>query len=509
MNNMKNQHFHTSIKILFILLFAGIAAILPNNSYSQNDSITLTLEDALHLAHQQSPDALIAKNTFLKNYWAYRSYKADYLPSVTLDATLPSLSQSYRIIPVENGPDIFQFNDFNNYSAKMTINQKIGPTGGSVFLQSSLQRLDNFLPDTSYTSYQTTPVIIGYSQPLFQFNQYKWDKKLEPLRYEKAKRKYLEDMEQISITTTQHFFNLLVAQVQKDISVKNMKNYDTLYRIAKGRFNLGKIAENDLLQLELNYLKAKAAVDKDNLNYENMVFRLKSYLRIKETQPVNLIPPAETKYKVINADEAIQQAKKNTSSALDFDERLISAESQLSQAKLNGRFDADLYLEYGLTQSADQLADSYKDPRNQQMLNLGIKMPLLDWGRARGNINVAESNLELEKTAVEQDVIDFQQNVFLQVMQFNMQKEQLIIAAKSDTVAQKRFEITQKRYMIGLINDVLELNNAQIDNDNAKQGYYQSLRSYWLNYFELRQMTLYDFFDDRMLIFDIRDIMSR
>ena len=61
--------------------------------------------------------------------------------------------------------------------------------------------------------------------------------------------------------------------------------------------------------------------------------------------------------------------------------------------------------------------------------------------------------------------------------------------------------------MIGQVNDVLELNNAQIDNDNARKGYYQALRSYWNNYFQLRKITLYDFLDERMLIFNIRDIM--
>ena len=92
-------------------------------------------------------------------------------------------------------------------------------------------------------------------------------------------------------------------------------------------------------------------------------------------------------------------------------------------------------------------------------------------------------------------------------MQFNMQEDQLRIAAKADTVAQKRFDITQKRYIIGQVNDVLELNNAQIDNDNAKQAYYQTLRTYWNNYFELRKFTLYDFLNNQMLIFDIREVM--
>ncbi len=503
------MHIFKSVKILVILLFAGFATISPLKSYSQNDSIKLTLDDALHLAQQQSPDALIAKFRFLNSYWAYRSNKADYLPSLFLRVNqIPTIDQSFNLISQTGGP-IYEYEDNTTYSGELSLNQKIGLTGGTVSILSNFYQNDYF-KDSLTRTYVTTPVNIKYTQPLFKYNKYKWDKKLEPLKYEKAKRKYMEDLEQISITTTNHFFNLLVAQVQKDISVKNMKNYDTLYRIAKGRFNLGKIAENDLLQLELNFLKAKAAVDVDNLNYENMVFQLKSYLRIKDTASLQLIPPDKTKFKMISSAEAVQQAKKNTSSALDFNERILTAESQLNKAKLDGRFDADVSLNYGLTQYVQNknIEDAYKDLNKKQVLDIGFSIPITDWGVARGQIKVAESNLEMERTAVEQDIIDFQQNVYLQVMQFNMQKEQLIIAAKSDTVAQKRFEITQKRYMIGLINDVLELNNAQIDNDNAKQGYYQSLRSYWINYYKLRQMTLYDFFTDRMLIFDIRDIMK-
>ena len=243
------------------------------------------------------------------------------------------------------------------------------------------------------------------------------------------------------------------------------------------------------------------------LNDQNMLFRLRSYLRLKDSRPLVLIPPKDTRHPVIKADIAIAEAKKNTATALDFDERMLTAKSTLAQAKMDGRFDADLYVEYGLTQSAEKYMDAYKNPRDQQQLNLGISVPILDWGVARGRIRVAESNLDLEQTSVDQDIIDFEQNVFLSVMRFNMQEEQLIIAAKSDTVAQKRYDITQKRYMIGQVNDVLELNNAQIDNDNAKIGYYQALRNYWNNYYDLRQLTLYDFFDDQMLIFDIRDIM--
>lgn len=494
------------LKIIFSAAF--ILMISLPSGYSQQTTLMLTLNDALAIAQAKSSDALIAKHRFRINYWQYRSFKADYLPSITLDATsLPSFSRSYQPITQPDGSVNYQYNTRGDYQAGMTINEKVGFTGGSVFVRSQLFRTDNIYPDSTSTFYQSFPVSIGYSQPIFQYNEYRWAKQLEPLKYEKAKRVYMEDLEQVSITTINHFFNLLQAQIEVVISEKNLNNYDTLYKIAQGRYQLGKIAENDLLQLELNYLRAKASVDNASLNYENMLFRLKSYLRLKNTVAIQLLPPSDTSYDIISAAKALDEARKNTSASIDFQERLITAESDVRRAKMDGRFDANLYVEYGLTQSTESISNIYKNPDDMQQLNFGMTVPLLDWGKAKGQIKVAESNFDLEQTFVEQEVIDFEQNIFLTVMQFNMQKNQLFIAAKADTVAQKRYDVTQKRYMIGQVNDVLELNNAQIDNDNARMGYYAALRSYWVNYYELRRMTLFDFHDNKMLIFDVRQIM--
>lgn len=493
------------LKILFIV---PVILILFNySSFSQDNTMTLTLDDAIRIAKAQSADALIAKQKFRMNYWAYRSYKADYLPSVNLDATLPSFIRSYENVRQPDGTYKFQYNTSSDYYAGLSINQKVGFSGGSVYLRSDLSRHDEFYTDSTSTNFWSTPVVVGYRQPIFQYNAYHWARQLEPIKFEKAQRQYLEDIEQVSITTINYFFNLLLAEIEKGIAEKNLNNYDTLYRVAKGRYQLGKIAENDLLQLELNYLKAKASVDNANLNYENMLFRLKSYLRIKETVAIDLVPPAQTWHEQVSAAKALEEARKNTSVSIEFQERMLTAESELRYAKMDGRFDADLSLEYGLTQSAANLPASYQDPLDKQKVNLTFNVPILDWGKARGQIKLKESNLELEQTSIEQEVVDFEQNIFLNVMEFNMQKDQLYIAAKSDTVAQKRYDVTQKRYMIGQVNDILDLNYAQIDNDNAKKGYYSALRNYWINYYQLRKMTLYDFIENKMLIFDFRDIL--
>ena len=498
---MKNKThiFFSSIIILFLLILQSVCLT------AQTEVNRLTLEDVIYIAKQQSPDALIAKHRFKRSYWEFRTYKAAYLPSLKLDGVIPNLNRSIDGITQPDGSEVYKERSLASYSAEMSINQTIGFTGGSLFLSSGIQRLDNF-GDSTVISYLSTPINIGYSQPIFKYNPYKWDRKIEPLKYDEAKRTYLENVEQILITATNYFFNLLLAQIEKDIAKKNLHNYDTLYHIAKGRYNLGKIAENELLQLELNLLKAQASVDNSDLNYENHLFMLKSYLRVKDDYEIVLIPPTKTWHTIIDVNKAIYEAKKNTSSGLAFERRLLEAESQVNKAKMDNRFDAELYAVFGLTQTSDDIIEAYRNPLDQQQVTLGVHLPILDWGLAKGNIKMAESSQELTKTSVEQEKIDFEQNIFLNVMQFNMQKNQLKIAAKSDTVAQKRFEVTQQRYLIGKINDVLELNNAQIDNDNAKKSYYSALHNYWRNYFELRKLTLYDFKKDRLILFNINDI---
>lgn len=489
-----------SIGLLLLGLFMSTAIQAQEQNY-------LTLEDVIYIAQQQSPNALIAKHRFRRSYWEFRTYKATYLPSVNFDGTLPNINQSINRITLDDGTDIYRNREQTSYSANLSVNQKIGFTGGSLFIRSGISRLDNNSSDTTITSYLSTPINIGYTQPIFQYNAFKWDKKIEPMKYKEAKRKYLEDNEEVALTATNHFFNLLTAQIEKEISLKNFANYDTLYNIAFGRYNLGKIAENEILQLELSLLKAESSIERSELDYENKLFILKSFLRVPGDQEINLIPPTNTFHFDINVAHAVEEAKENTSIGISFTRRLMEAESMVDKARMDGRFDANLYAVFGLTQTAADLSGAYRNPLDQKQLTIGINIPLMDWGLAKGKIKMAQSSQELTQTSVEQERIDFEQNIFLKVMEFALQKNQIFIAAKSDTVAQKRYIVTQQRYMIGKINDMLELNNAQIDNDNARLSFYTALRTYWANYYELRKITLFDFKENKKIDIDTNTLI--
>ena len=496
-----------TLKSFFILsLFAGFA-MMPGAQAQDANINYLTLEDVIYLAHQQSPDALIAKHSFKASYWQFKTFKADYLPGVVLNGTTPSYDRSIGQVQQPDGSYEFKPIDQASADLELSLYQEIGPTGGRISLNSGLLWYDNLTGNGVNQPFRANIVNVEYVQPIFRYNDFKWARDIEPMKYEMAKRKYLEDVEQVSIVATNYFFNMMQAQIDMQISVKNMSNYDTLYHIAKGRYQLGKIAENELLQLELNFLKAEAEVQQAELEFENSLFRLKSYLRIKDDVEIMLIPPVVDDFFTITAEKALAEARYNTSTAMDFEKRRMEAQSQVNMAKMTGRFDADLRANFGLTQQGASIPGAYTQPDDQRQASLSFILPILDWGSAKGRIKLAESQEELVFTSVEQEVIDFEHNIFLEVVQFNMQENQLRIAAKADTVAQKRYDITSKRYMIGKVNDVLDLDKAQIDNDNALKGYYSALRTYWQSYFRVRKATLFDFKRGMPILFDINDIM--
>jgi outer membrane protein TolC len=489
-----------------LILYSAILIIgLPIIAISQEEVKKLTLREAIEIAKKQSPDALMAKHKFRASYWQYKSFQASYLPSLLLTGALPTFDKSINKISTTEG-DVFSAQTINSLYAGLSLNQKIGFTGGDISLNSNLQRLDNIYTDTTMSSYNATFLNIAYRQPLFKYNSYKWNRKLEPLLYNEARKIYLENMEQVSLTATNHFFNLLLAQINQKIARINLANYDTLYKIAMGRYNLGKIAENDLLQLELQFLRAGSTLKDAELEVHNQLFQFKSFLRITEGAEFDLVAPDHIIPFTVAADRAIAEARANNPQSLSFNRRLMEAESQVAMAKYDGRFDAELFAVYGLTNNADLITDLNNNPLDEQRLELGISLPLLDWGVARGKIKMAESNQEIVRTTVEQEQIDFDQEIFLKVARFNMQFEQVNISARADTVAQKGYDITKARYLIGKIS-ITDLNIAQAEADNSKGNYINTLWIYWRNYYDLRRLTLYDFEQDMPIMVDYKELL--
>jgi outer membrane protein TolC len=471
-----------------------VCIISSSPVYSQERTI-LTLEEVVRMAKQQSTAAILAETIRENRYWQFRTYKSNYAPRLALDGTLPDFNHS--VTPVVQPDGTYSYPSVNRMNSDLTLSlsQAIAPTGTQVFLNSSISRFDNL--ETNAQVYGGNPLEIGFSQPLFQFNQLRWDRRIEPLRYEESRRKFAEDLESISQTASNLFFDLLIAQISLDIARKNVESNDTIFKIAQGRYELGKIPENELLQLELNLMNSRQAVAESELNFETSQLRLRSYLGITDENLVLIVPATVPEF-AVDEQVALQQARNNRQEAVAFDRRKLEAERDVSRAVGESGLDASLFGVFGLSNQATDFPGVYNNPGDQQRVRLGFFIPIVDWGRQKSRKKTAEANLKLVDFTVQQDEQNFDQEVLTQVRTFKMLKDQIVITQKADEISLRRYDISKNRYLIGKIS-ITDLSLALTEKDNAKRTYITSLRNFWGAYYNLRRLTLHDFATNQIL----------
>ena len=464
----------------------------------------LTFAEVVQLAREQSPDAIMAKHRFRANYWQFRTYKAEFRPGVKLNTTFPNLNRSISEYTDSLGTHYVSLNK-NTTNMNVEVTQNVPFTGGRISLKTDLSRLDN-LGDNTY-SYSSSPFSLSYIQPVLFYNEFKWQKKIEPFKYNEAKKNYISSLEDVSIKAVQYFFDLALAQQNIQVAQINYSNADTLYKIATGRYNIGTIAENELMQMELSLLNARSSVNSSKVDLEIKQFRMRSFLGFNDKVNLMLVIPKNIPELTVDMDQALEMAYSNNPDIIQFERQIIEAERDVAKAKSQKGFNANLFASIGYSQQANEFADVYSNPQNKQNVTLGLQVPILDWGLGKGKYKMAQSSQEVIRTTVEQARTDFIQNVYLNVMQFNLQDDQLLIATKSDTIAQKRYDMTKQRFLIGKV-DVLDLNVALSEKDAAKINYISALRKYWSNFYNLRKITLYDFIIDESLEADFDELIE-
>ena len=340
--------------------------------------------------------------------------------------------------------------------------------------------------------YSTIPVSVGYTQSLFGYNSLKWDRRIEPIRYAEAKKNYAETIELVSAGASSYFFNLATAQSNLKMARSNYANADTLYRMAQGRYKLGTITENEMLQLEIRRLNEETNAMDARISLEEQMNSFRSFLGIAQDTPVALLLPDSVPEFQVSLHSALEKAMENSPDPLYYERIRHEARSNLEYAKANSGLKADIYLQFGLSQTGNTLHQAYNRPMTQEYGSLTISLPILDWGRGKGKVRVARSQQELTDIQAEQGMEDFRQNVHKLVSQFNMQARKVRIARLTSERAGARHAVAMRLYIMGQ-NTLLDLNDAIADHDAAERSYLYAMATYWSLYYTLRSITGYDF----------------
>ena len=471
-------------KFIAILLY-----LLPIMGRAETDTLCLTLDECIAMARRQSVEAAVALGELRSAYWQWRSYKADLLPEVSLQGTLPSWNKRYSSYQQADGSLSFVRNNYLGLDGAVNIKQELWPTGGTLSVESSLDYLHQSGSGGSGNQFMSLPVAVTLSQPLFGVNHLKWNRRIEPLRYREAIAHFLTETEQVAMQAISHYFNLLLAGEQVNIARQNLQTAEKLYEVAQAKRRMGTISENDVLQLRLDVLTARSALTNSESTRQARQFALRSFLDV-ETDIEPLVPEDVPQVR-LDYDNVLSHALQNNALATTMRRRQMEADYAVASARAN-RQSINLYAQLGYTGTGDKLNRAYRDLLSNEVVQVGITVPLLDWGKRKGQRRVAESNRDIIQGQLRQQAQDFRQNIFVLTEQFNNQAEQLRIACEADTIARRRYYTNIETFKIGSIS-TLELSSAQTAKDQAHIGRIQQLYNYWYYYYQLRSIALWDF----------------
>ena len=451
----------------------------------------ITLQQAIELALKQGYAARAALATRDAARYRDHVFYSRLLPQLSLGGTMPSYNHSIISVLQPDGTTLFKPQNQTNASLNATLSQKLPVLGGDFFVSSTLARL-SVTGENSFHSWTSTPVSFGLRQDLLRPNASAWDQREQPLREELAERNYREAREDIALTTSNLFFDLYSARVTLANQIKNAAINDTLYTLNKGRFEVGKIGENDLLQSELALLRARTSLDGARLEYDRAAAALRLALNLPAGAPVELDVSLTVPEFDADTAKAVGEALRNRASMSDVALQDVQARRRVTEARLSNWVGASVTASYGFNATAPNASEVYSNLLNAQQLAVSVSLPLWQWGAHSEGVQAAKADQERTVSLAQATLQQTAQDAHFAALQLSQARRNLALSLKADTVAGKRFEVALNRNIIGRI-AIDNLYLAQSEKDQAVNQAVQSLRGYWQAYFRLRRMTLFDF----------------
>jgi len=472
-------------------LALAIVAAPVHAQQRTSDTLTVTLDDAVEMALDQGYDARAAEAARDAALFRDAAFHSRLLPQLGLQATAPAFNRSIIDVLQPDGSTLFRTQNQTTAALTATVSQIVPFTGGEFFVTSSLTRLSVSGAQDALT-YSSTPVNIGFRQPILRPNTVGWDRKEQPVRTEVADRQYLEAREGIALQTASLFFDVYAAQVDWETATTNVAVNDTLYTLNNGRYEIGRIGENDLLQSELALLQARTNLDAAVLALERALAALRIGLRLPPDAPLAIVVPERAPDFEPDTALAVAEALRNRAVVSSLELQHVQARRRVTEAKLNNGFGAVLQASYGFNATGNGLGGAYEDLLEAQRVTFSVEIPLIQWGARHNDVGAAEMELDAVEHTSQATLDQTAHDARFAALQLAQAARGLALSAKADTVADKRFEVAYNRYGIGRIS-IDNLFIAQREKDQARQQYVRALRGYWEAYYQLRQVTLYDF----------------
>ena len=468
------------ISATFILVFTAVS------SFAQS---TITLDEVLDQVRTNSFSIKSAMTDIAIAKEGNKFYKSLLKPSLTLRANLPNFIKSSSPIVQPDGTIAFQSIRQANSSVSLFATQAITKTGGTLFLNTDLQRFDDL--SSEFKTYNGIPIRLGISQPLFGYNPWKYEKDIQPLLLQEAKKNFNTAVESALSEATSLYFDILIVNQNLEIARTNERVNEDLLRITEERLTLGKVSKDEKLQLEIEFNNAKLSVSQATNQLVQAKARLNTFLGTSNAIDQDYTEPNLLSETNIDYDQLLDSYQKNRPEITAYQRSLAESKQDIAATKANFGFQANINASIGLARGSETPSEIYSDPFDEQQFNLSLQVPILDWGKRKSAVAQAQLRQDNLSASYDQQILVLENSINQLGLNFERLQRDISLLKEIMDKADERFTISNERYVLGNIS-ITNLTLAQREKDQAKRNYINALKSYWVSYYQLRLFTGYD-----------------
>lgn len=467
-------------KIIFVLLSCLFAV----------ECYSTSLKDVLYIYTINCPKAKLIRNKYENNRLEFENYKKSFLPSISFGFSPFSLNRNYKLLQDPTSGQYSYVEDYSNSSSTdISVSQKIGMTGGSISLSSSLGYLREF--SINRNSFSSSPIYISYRQPLLGgYKQYKYNKSIMHMQHEYSLKDFCNSMSSEQNKVLDMYLNAYASKLQCEVLQQNLLTGDTLLYFAKIKLNNGLITKYEYNKIELQQLQSEQEATNKKRAYKEKILELCTELQVAE---IDVESPKETDLPVLlDSVKVLNLVHQNNPQYLNDEIQRKQAAYNRMQTINRLRFNGEISLSYGMNQFGESLKTAYSHPGQRQSVALTLSFPVFQWGINNNKRKIADNDYESSIINIEQADKEFDNSIINQVEEYHSTYKSYLLAKKSFELYKEQYKLTVRKFSMGSIS-VYELTSDYNSLQTAMVNYSNGLQKLYSSYYALRHLALYDF----------------
>lgn len=434
-------------QISLMLLMVGV--IMP--VFAQQDTLYLTLEQALEVALSDNPTIKVAgKEVELKKEARLEAF-AGLFPEVSLDGSYTRTIKKQTMAM-----------DFQGQSTVIEVGQKNSYSGG-----------------------------VNVSLPIFApalYRSINLTKADVQLALEKARSSELDLINQV----TKAYYQLLLTQDSYHVLLKSYAQAEANYNLINAKYEQGSVSEYDKIRAEVQMRSLKPSVVSARNGVNLAALQLKVLMGMTSHTGIgvlgNLKDYEETLFSEQLVKDSIDLSENSSLKQLDLNVKLLQKNLLLQRTNFLPTLVA--HYNYMYTTLSESFRFSSYDWFPYSSVGLTLSIPIFKAGNFK---KTKQTKIQMQQLAYNRVDIERQLTMQARSYQDNMDAsaEQVVSNRESVRQAEKGREIAKKRYDVGK-GTILELNDSEVALTESQLTYNQSIFDYLVAKADLELVLGYD-----------------